>query len=169
MQLPERWSIIHDHPDYKVSSHGRTLRWKSGKRTSYTLGKILAQKVSTNGYSVVSLDNKWYRLHRVVARAFLGPCPKGKEVNHLDGCKTNNRADNLEYVTPAENIRHALQVLRRRGGTQRGGRGHRLFTPAQVAEIRERLSKGESQRSLSLEFGVSAEAIRYIHIGRSYK
>lgn len=65
----------------------------------------------TQGYFVVSLSNndkgKWVRVHRLVAAAFL-PNPNNlPEVNHKDGNKQNNKADNLEWVTHAQNCLHA--------------------------------------------------------------
>jgi hypothetical protein len=45
-----------------------------------------------------------------VADAFLGPCPRGLEVNHKDQQKHHNHADNLEYLTHRENTRRRLEV-----------------------------------------------------------
>src|ERR1700690_1235619 len=46
-------------------------------------------------------------VHVIVANAFIGPCPKGKEVNHKDLNTRNSKAKNLEYVTSAQNKKHA--------------------------------------------------------------
>lgn len=43
--------------------------------------------------------------------AFVGPCPKGKEVNHKDGKLDNNRRTNLEYITHKRNMLHAVHTL----------------------------------------------------------
>jgi hypothetical protein len=67
-------------------------------------------------------------VHRIVAAAFIGPCPDGLEINHKNGIKLDNRAENLEYTTRSANMKHAYDSgLRRREflGTQwRGGRAH---------------------------------------------
>ena len=49
-------------------------------------------------------------VHCVVARAFIGAPPPGKEVNHKEGDKSRNGADDLEYLTRPENIRHAYRT-----------------------------------------------------------
>jgi hypothetical protein len=49
-------------------------------------------------------------VHRLVAEAFLGACPAGHEVNHKDGDRANARADNLEYLTHSENVKHAYRT-----------------------------------------------------------
>jgi hypothetical protein len=50
----------------------------------------------------VNLSKRQKLVHRLVAEAFIGPCPTGKQVNHKDGVKANNNLENLEYVTPRE-------------------------------------------------------------------
>ena len=48
-------------------------------------------------------------VHRLVAGVFLGP-RRRREVNHIDGDKHNNNISNLEYVTHAQNGRHAVRL-----------------------------------------------------------
>lgn len=76
------------------------------------------QHVQNSGYLVVSIDDYTTRtnksgnelVHRLVAEAFL-PNPHNKEfVNHIDGDKTNNSVDNLEWCTRNENMQHAYDT-----------------------------------------------------------
>ena len=96
---------------YAVSNLGRV---KSLKRNT-TSGGIMKTHIN-RGYEYVHLckDGKHYnaKVHRMVASAFV-PNPMGKpEVNHIDEDKTNNCADNLEWVTAKENSRHGTKAER---------------------------------------------------------
>src|SRR5580692_9751168 len=78
------------------------------------------------GYSAVTLGHQTRaNIHTLVARAFIGPQPPGTHVNHKDGVKTNNRVENLEYVTPQGNQHHAFLL---------GNRKH-YFTEKQMDRI----------------------------------
>lgn len=79
---------------------------------SYKYSKLreLSQWKNAYGYLCVKVNNKIITIHRIVAKCFLGECPKGKQINHIDGDKLNNVPENLEYVTPKENIRHAIKL-----------------------------------------------------------
>lgn len=105
---------------YEVSDQGEVRRTgkahKSGKGRGggARIGRLIKPQPHRGGYLAVQLwrHGKLHRplLHRVVAAAFLGPCPDGKEVNHVDGVKANNRASNLEYVDRSENMLHAYRT-----------------------------------------------------------
>ena len=55
-------------------------------------------------------------MHRIVMAAFVGICPEGYQVNHIDGNKGNNHISNLEYVTSKENVLHAYKNGLRKSG-----------------------------------------------------
>ena len=101
------WKTISGYPDYQVSDAGEI---KSFKQSKLIIMKLLIM----GGYRYVTLcrkgDCKKRYVHRLVLDAFIGPCPKGLEANHLDGDKLNNYASNLEYVTRSENAFHALRM-----------------------------------------------------------
>jgi len=86
---------------YEVSNHGRVSNFRKILKTYKINSGYLALKLQKDG------KVKSVLLHRLVAELFV-PNPEGKpEVNHIDGNKENNRADNLEWVTSAENKAHA--------------------------------------------------------------
>ena len=84
----------------KVSSLGRF---------ESTYGVITTPKPRQDGYCCVRIASKSYRVHRLVADAFLPPppTPKHKYVNHKDGNPSNNHVSNLEWCTHSENIAHS--------------------------------------------------------------
>ena len=98
----EKW-VPSVHPDYRVSNYGRVMHWR--KRL------VLKQHTNKGGYKCVSLAGQNYRVHRLVAMAFI-PNPENKpNINHIDGNKKNNNVDNLEWCTQQENIQHKIEVL----------------------------------------------------------
>lgn len=77
--------------------------------------RILTPKRHSSGYNTVVLcknsEKKNKSIHILVAQAFVDN-PDGKpQVNHKDGDRQNNHADNLEWVTASENIHHSFEVL----------------------------------------------------------
>lgn len=56
------------------------------------------------GYMIVKVGRKPYRLHRLVLLTFRGPSTGGNDCRHLDGCRTNNRLENLAWGTRKQNM-----------------------------------------------------------------
>lgn len=97
-------------------------------------------------------------VHQLIMLTFVGPCPNGQEVLHNNGDPADNRLSNLRYGTRTENI---LDVY------QQGGRWRKL-TAEDAKNIRERLEKGESGRSLAREYGVSESTISAVKTRRTF-
>ncbi|MFA5409310.1 MAG: NUMOD4 motif-containing HNH endonuclease [Bacilli bacterium] len=93
---------------YQISSHGRLKSFKGCPS-----GRVLSNKNKTGDYFSVVLRRgrrgirQSARIHQLVAAAFLKKPLNKTEINHKDGNKQNNRADNLEWVTRRENMLHA--------------------------------------------------------------
>ena len=106
----EKWKSVDFNPNYEISSTG-SIRNK-------TTGKLL--KVATNnfGYHLVCLSNKNKKqtsyIHRLVAEAFVETTldKRTSVVNHIDGDRSNNIVDNLEWATYADNAYHGKARLK---------------------------------------------------------
>lgn len=114
LDYPEEWGWIPGFECYMASNWGRIRRQVSGKGA--VVGRMLKQQLRGNGYYYVNLYVSGVKtqcsVHSLVALAFIGLRPKGLCVNHKDGTRTNNRADNLEYCTHRENLQHAARMGR---------------------------------------------------------
>jgi hypothetical protein len=126
--MNEVWFYIPGYEGYyMVSNFGRVRsldRYVKRSRGGLQIAKSTILKQNLSGaYLAVVLSKagilKTFRVHRLVAEAYLGSLPKGKVVNHLDGNKLNNNAYNLELTTQQGNIKHAVANGLTKGYKQR--------------------------------------------------
>lgn len=143
--------------------------------------RLLKPRPDGFGYQcyVLCVDGRprTWRGHRIVAAAYLPPCPSAYHgIRHKDDDPANNCASNLEWGTQAENIRDRDE----RGRTARGssvvgvirrGESNRTskLKDLQVAAIRERLATGERGIDLAAEYGVSTSTISAIRTGQVWR
>lgn len=123
--------------------------------------------IYNSGYPTVSLSLiglvQTFYIHHLVAHAFIGPRPDGKELAHNDGDKMNPALSNLRYATRAENeadkIAHGTRTIGSRSSLAK-------LTEDQVREIRRRAS--EPREEIAREFGCSKSNIGDIIRRRSW-
>jgi len=160
----ECWRQIQGYPQYHVSDRGRVRRVRD---TGYLVLKPLRD---SNGYYQVCIftngAGRRVLIHALVAAAFLGPRPaEDIEINHLSGDKADNSAVNLEYVTRAQNRRHASAA----GLCARGQRnGSTSLTDFQVSLIKARLRAGWPQVALAARHSVHRSLINRIATGECW-
>lgn len=108
--MKEEWKWIDGYEgEYQISNLGR-LKSFCGNPEGY----ILKQTNKSGWYFTVNLykngkRHSTERIHRLVAKHFIGDIPRGFEVNHIDGNKQNNRVDNLEIISKQEHANKSMQ------------------------------------------------------------
>ncbi len=144
---------------YRISNLGRVESMCRGRP------RILKPFRDNYGYELIGLlsgtvKRPSSKVHSLVAEAFLGKRPPGFQVNHKNGVKTDNRLENLEYVTPQQNVAHAIAagLINCRG---ENGSAAKL-NESQVIEIRRLRANGESSESVAKKFNVASAHVRRI-------
>jgi len=178
-QLPgEKWKTLPGHKTafgqhYAISDHGRLVKFTK----SVEDGTVLRCSMQ-EGYPIwrTRKNGEHYHalLHRLVAKHFL-PKPKKSEtiVIHVNHKKTDNRAENLDWVTAEEATAHAQnspavkkakKIMRERVG---GGYNTKL-TEAKVKKIKQLLGRNKTLKEIARQFGVSDMQIHRIKTGENW-
>lgn len=127
---------------------------------------VLRQTANPRGYLTVTLNREGrgksgVRVHRLVALTFLGPCPEGMQVCHNNGDQTDNRAENLRYGTPSENVHDALK----HGTFSVGAKHYKYRADIDEEEVLRLRAKGWTYRQLEDELGIGSGTIGRIIAG----
>lgn len=108
--MSEKWKVISEATDYEISNKGNV-------RNKITGNNIKTRVVKQLGYVLVKLQvgskgekrQKSFRVHRLVAKAFIPNPDNLPQVDHINGIKTDNRVENLDWVTGKENTARAFK------------------------------------------------------------
>lgn len=178
----EIWKDIKGYEGkYQVSTYGRVKSLERMTRTNHKVHEKFLNtttRLTKDGYCRVTLigdhgrsDAHDYRVHRLVASAFI-PNPENKEtVNHIDGDKTNNHVENLEWNTREENMQHAYRHKLKKpicGALNANAK----LTPAQVRQIRKEYvyeSKEHGTVALAKRYGVTNRVIGLVVKHKAYR
>lgn len=182
--MPKEIWKEHEEGRYAVSNLGRIKDLEKDV--------IKTQYVLKSGYAVLTLEinerKKLWRAHKFIALVWNGKRPRGKQINHKDGDKTNNKPKNLEYVTAKQNVNHALETGLRKLNTEqfssrerkkkfghsgstnpmygknRTGEngGNVALTWTKVHRIRKLRTTGKSLQKIADRFGVTKQTIALI-------
>lgn len=151
--MSQLWKKIQGFENYSVSDDGLI---RNDSRN-----KLKAQRVNKDGYNKVSIyengNAHTFRVHRLVAEAFIDNPLQKPDINHIDGNKTNNNCNNLEWVTKSENMIHAYNTGLAKGHPTYGMLGKknpnagRHGRPVRVLETGEEFSSvTECSKALNL-------------------
>ncbi len=165
MQLPkttkiqrELWLPVRNYRGhYIVSNLGRLATVKDKQ---FILRKT---PIGSHGYCVVTLSKngieKTYRFHRIIAATFLGESKL--QVNHKNGIKSDNRVENLEWVTGKQNMQHSVKI-----GLYKTGESHH-FAKLKDRQVRAIRKSRRGTNYLADKYKVSKSLVRLIRKGEA--
>lgn len=182
------WKDIEGHPGYQAHPDGRirsidrevnhTGRWGNALSRFYPGGVLkFDNKICPAGYYNASLGRgKSVLVHRIIALTFVkGRTSTKNQVNHKNGNRLDNRAENLEWVTPKQNIRHAIdrgsfvQRNTKAGIRWSGSKNPKAkLTSDDVKKIRSLYKTGLTQTKIGQMFGVTQAAVSSITRNESW-
>lgn len=158
---------------YEIDLAGNVYAMKAYQQ--YAAGRTLKAHINKEGYAHVVLyaNQKTHMgfIHRLLMLTFK-PIENAHtlEVNHMDGNRSNNSLDNLEWMTRSENMKHAHHVLKTWDHAQVRGEqvGGVKLTAEKVIEIRRLWANGVQRSVIAAEYGVTPENITAITKRKSW-
>lgn len=158
----EEWRDLPAIGPYRVSNLGRVF--------SLVKNRLLTGTPIKGYINVrIGVGRKLHPIHRLVCIAFHGTAANEMMAGHLDGNPQNNRADNLAWITRAENTRHSIKhgTFASMPPVARGEAHPRAkLTAAQVAEIR---ASNLTRKQAAAQFGISPRTVAGIRCGKGWR
>ncbi len=164
----EIWKNVNGYEGlYQVSNLGNV---KSLGNNFSRKERLLKLSTQSKGYLTVVLQKNAIRkmvlVHRLVAEHFIGNTESKPQINHINGDKTYNSIENLEWVSHRENLDHAIKNnLTLKGEENRNSK----LKNVDVIEIHSLLQKGTTTKELSESYNVSYSTIDGIRTNRYWK
>ena len=173
--MKKEWKpLVNYENSYEISNFGeiRGIDRISGKRKGVVKGKLLKQSLNHKNYLEVRLYKNSKSMtkvvHRLVALSFIPNPLNLPQVNHIDGNKSNNRVENLEWVSNSQNQLHAYKI-----GLQPSRAGEKnnnaSITDVEVTNYKLLYNSGMSVIEISKNTDIPLSKIRAIIYGTSWK
>ena len=161
MEVKELWKPLLEYKGIEVSSIGRIRKAANKSRKERILTEFPKDRDGYCRCSVQKLDGTWTSqpVHRLVAKAFIPNVENKQAVNHIDGNRTNNRVENLEWVTPRENVIHSFRFGSRR--EYKTVPKKTLLTDFQISQI-DILRKSYTVNQIAKLFNIEYQSLKNI-------
>ena len=163
--IMENWKEVKGFEDYQVSNLGNVKSLKRGKII------LIKKETCVKGYYRVALFKdgvrKYFSLSRLVAEVFIPNLENKPQVNHINGIKTDNRLENLEWNTQSENMKHAYK-----NGLNFAHKGSKCnlskLTDKEVEEIRK-IGNSMYRKEVAKIYGISRITVGDIVNNKTWK
>lgn len=109
----DHWKHWPGDEEILVSDYGEVMSYKSRWGKNLTL---MQPSLSNSGYLIVAISGTGVQtVHRLVAETWIPNPLNLEQVNHIDGIKTHNHVENLEWMTRSQNAKHSYDIGLRTG------------------------------------------------------
>lgn len=161
MEVKELWKSLEEYKGIKVSSIGRIWKAANKSRKERILTEFPKDKDGYCRCSVQKINGTWTSqpVHRLVAKAFILNPENKQAVNHIDGDRTNNKVENLEWVTPKENVIHSFRFGARKRCKQVPKKT--LLTDFQISQI-DKLRELYTVNQIAKLFNIEYQSLKNI-------
>ncbi len=153
IEVEEIYRVVPGLPEWAASNCGN-VRWKSSLKAKFGSISRCGYRGVTAYYGSNKTLPKQYKVHRLVALAWVPNPNNHNEVNHINGNKLDNRPANLEWCSRSHNISHCYSTGLRKLGQK--------ITAVEAREIFKRAHSGERTNALAKEFGIAPTTVSSI-------
>lgn len=148
---------------YAITEDGKVWSYERKGQGAHP-AKFLTIRKNPQGYLWIILYKNWvgkgYRIHRLVAQAYIPNLENKPQVNHKNGIKSDNRIENLEWCTAEQNQKHANDMGLR---SSRGiNNSNARLNDTKVRVIRQLYAENVSLREIAAKFGIAGKTVREI-------
>ena len=168
--MTTKYSNIKGYPGYYISKRGTLFtslkragvkgKGNGRKGTTTVISNIWRKKyvsLKSNGYLQCTLFRKRFYIHRLVYEAWVSNIPKGCDIDHINGIKTDNRVSNLRVVSRSENLKHNYEL-----GFKGSNYIHTFSDKEREFIMKDYKENGFSIKKISLKYGYSRYFIHQV-------